>query len=203
MKTIKLPVFFFISLLLTSCSSNTLISSRINPSQEQSSIVPVLVVGIAKNETKRRIYEDTFVDSLNATDTKAIASYTVSKQSIEPTKEALRTIIEKTGARTILITHMVGSDEKDFYLPNNRVIGTNSYPPGLYGYFPFIYGYVYSSGSYVNTTKVLLETSLYDVASENLIWTARSESIDPIMTRKYYQELIDLFLEDLDSKNIL
>lgn len=203
MKTIKLIAIIVIALFFSSCSSSKLLSSRTNSSYDQTLIAPVLVVGIAKNETKRRIYEDTFVDSLNLTNTKAIASYTASKQSIEPTQSALQKVIDKTGAKTILITHMVGSNEKDFYVPSNRIIGTNSYSQGLYGYYPFIHGYVYSSGSYVNTTKVMLETSLYNVVTEELIWTARSESIDPVMTRKYYQELIDLFLGDLASKKLL
>lgn len=203
MKIIKLSAIVIVALFLTSCSSSKLLSSHSTSTYDQSSIAPVLVVGIAKNETKRRIYEDTFIDSLNLSNTKAIASYTASKQSIEPNQSALKKIIEKTGAKTILITHMVGSNEKDFYVPSNRIIGTNSYSSGLYGYYPFIHGYVNSSGSYVNTTKVMLETSLYDVVSEKLIWTARSESIDPVMTRKYYQELIDLFLGDLEAKNLL
>ncbi len=112
-------------------------------------------------------------------------------------------MIRKTGASTILITHMVSADEKDFYQPSNLIIGTNSYSRGLYGYYPHIYRSVYSSGSYVSTTKVTLETSLYDVTTEKLIWTARSVSIDPVMTRKYYQQLIDLFLADLRSKKLL
>jgi len=64
--------------LLSSCSTNRLLSSWNDESFEQSSIATVLVIGVTKNdETKRRIYEDTFVDSLNSVQTKAIASYTL------------------------------------------------------------------------------------------------------------------------------
>jgi len=198
--------FFLIlltSVLLSSCSTNKLLSSWNNESFEQSSIAPVLVIGVTKNdETKRRIYEDTFVDSLNSAQTKAIASYTFSKQSIQPSEKALREAIKKTKAKTILITHLVSDTEKDFYVPSSLVIGTNSYN-GLYSYYPLVYNSVSTSGSFVSTTKVVLETNLYDVETEKLIWTARTESIDPVMTRKYYQQLIDLFLNDLSDKNLL
>jgi len=189
--------------LLSSCSTNRLLSSWNDESFEQSSIATVLVIGVTKNdETKRRIYEDTFVDSLNSVQTKAIASYTLKKQSIEPTEKALREIIKKTNAKTILITHLVSDTEKDFYIPSSLIIGTNSYDR-LYSYFPFVHSSVASSGSYVSTNKVILETSLYDIETEKLIWTARTESIDPVMTRKYYQQLIDLFLKDLSKKKLL
>ena len=124
------------------------------------------------------------------------------KQSIEPTEKALREIIKKTNAKTILITHLVSDTEKDFYIPSSLIIGTNSYDR-LYSYFPFVHSSAASSGSYVSTNKVILETSLYDIETEKLIWTARTESIDPVMTRKYYQQLIDLFLKDLSKKKLL
>lgn len=203
MKTTQIITFFLLCSLLWSCSSSRLLSSTSDPSFKKTVIEPVLVVGISKDETKRRIYEDTFVDSFISAETRAIASYTASKQGIRLDEAALRDIVKKTGARSILITHMVSADEKDFYQPDTPIIGTNSSPAGLYGYYPFIYQSVYSAGSYGSTTKVTLETSLYDVKSEKLIWTARSQSIDPVMTRKYYQELIDLFLNDLKAKHLL
>jgi len=206
MKTLYL--FFLIpvaTIFLSSCSANKLLSSWKDESLEQNSISPVLVIGVAKHdETKRRIYEDTFVDSFKSAGTKAMASYTLSQAPIKPDETALREIIKKAEAKTILITHMVSSQEKDFFQPSSRVIGTNSYSNhGLYNYYPHIYNSVSSSGNYISTTKVLLETSLYDVKTEKLIWTARTESIDPVMTRKYYQQLIDLFLKDLADQNIL
>lgn len=196
-------LIFLTSILLGSCSTNRLLSSWNDESYERSSIAPVLVLGVTKNnETKRRIYEDTFVDSLNGAQTEAIASYTLNKQSIDPTEEALRKVIKKTKAKTILITHLVSDTEKAFFVPSSVVIGSNSYER-LYSYYPFIHNSVASSGSFVSTSKVILETSLYDVETEELIWTARTESIDPVMTRKYYQQLIDLFLNDLTSKKML
>lgn len=203
MKISQTVVLLLFSTILSSCSTNRLLSSWNDPSYGESSIATVLIVGIAKDETKRRIYEDTFVDSLTQINTKSVASYTASKQSIEPSEEALRNVIKKTGAKTVLITHMVSANEKEFYQPSNRIIGTNSYSTGLYRYYPFIFNSVYSSGSHVSTTKVVLETNLYDVETEKLIWTARSQSIDPVMTRKYYQQLIDLFLNDLTINNLL
>ena len=193
------------TILLCSCSANRLLSSWQDESLGQASMGTVLVIGVAKHdETKRRIYEDTFVDSLQAVGTKAVASYTLSKTPIAPTEAALREAIQKSDAQTVLITHMVSSKEKDFFQPSSRIIGTNSYSNySLFSYYPYIFGSVSAPGNYISTTKVILETSLYDIETEKLIWTARTESIDPVMTRKYYQQLIDLFLDDLAGKEIL
>lgn len=191
-------------LLLSSCSASKLLSTWESDTAAQFNTTKILVIGVAKEETKRRIYEDTFTDSLLAMKVDAVASYTASKVAIEPTEEHLREIIKKSGCDSVLITHMVRASEKDYYQPHSRIIGTNNLGSyGLYGYYPFIYRSVYSGGSYVSTTKVVLETTLYDVITEKRVWSARSESIDPVMTRKYYQQLIDLFLSDLKNKKIL
>ncbi len=204
MKILQTAILLLFCTLLVSCSANRLTSTWNDPALVDIPLAPVLVVGVAKDATKRHIYEDTFVDSLSALNTKAVASYTASKQSIDPNEDALRKIVKKTGAQTVLITHMVGTSEKSHYQPTlNRYGNLGSSPTGLYRYYPMIYSSVYTPESYISTTKVVQETNLYDVSNEKLIWTARSESIDPVMTRKYYQELIDLFLIDLKRKNIL
>jgi hypothetical protein len=200
----QLVPFSLCLLLLSSCSASKLLSTWESETAAHFKTAKVLVIGVAKDETKRRIYEDTFTDSLLTMHVDAVASYTASKQPIEPTEKQLREVVQKSGCDSVLITHMVGASEKDFYQPHNIIVGTNSLGSyGLYGYYPFIYRSVYSSGSYVSTTKVVLETILYDVETEKRIWSARSQSIDPVMTRKYYQQLIDLFLSDLKNKNIL
>ncbi len=191
-------------LLLSSCGGNKLLNTWQIESPEQYRLDHILVVGVARNETKRRIYEDTFTDSFIASGVNAIASYTSSKQPIKPDEKTLRAVVEKTKSRFVLITHIVNKNEQDYYQPRGRIFTTNSpVGYGLYGYYPYIFGSVYNSGSYVSSTKVVLESTVYDVLTEKRIWSAQSLSIDPVMTRKYYQQLIDLFLADLQKTKFL
>jgi hypothetical protein len=197
-------IILLFSFFLSSCSANKLTSSWKNESLGQYQTDTVLVVGLSKDETKRRIYEDTFVTSLTAAGVKAVPSYTVSKQSMEPSEKALREMLTKSHATAVLITHMIDQKETEFYQRSAPLVGTRGYyGHTLYGYYPFIWNSISPAGSYVNKIKVMLETNLYDVKTESLLWSARSESTDPVMTRKYYQELIDLFLNDLKIDNLL
>lgn len=203
MKIKQFSTLFLCLFFLSSCSTSRLLSSWESDKHKNFAIDRVLVIGIAQNETKRRIYEDTFTDSLVDSGINAVASYTASQQPIEPDEKQLREVIRKTNADTVLITHLLSLKERNSYQPNSIIIGTNSYNPGLYGYYPFVYHSVYESGNYITKTKVILETSLYDVKTEERIWSAQTESIDPVMTRKYYQQLIDIFLDDLKNKKLL
>ncbi len=190
--------------LFTGCAANKILSSYSNPETQSYTLESVLIIGVAAHETKRHIYENTFAESLTKKGVKSVPSYTVSQQPIQPTRESLVKVISRSAAKTVLVTHLVGKDEKLIYTPGTTYIHNgNTYGSGLYGYYPFVFNTIHSPGSYKDTTKVILETSLYDVATERLIWTARTESIDPVMTKKYYQMLIDLFLEDLQETNLL
>lgn len=214
MKNIS-PAFLILlcSLLLSSCSANKLTSSWKHDSIGQYKMGTVLVIGVARDEIKRRIYEDTFVSSLTEAGVHAVPSYTVTKQSIEPSKEALQEVLTKSQADTVLITHRIGRKEVEAYQRSALLIGSNNYygitgadgyyGNSLYGYYPLIWNSVAPTGSYYEKITVMLETNLYDVKTEELLWSARSESTDPVMTRKYYQKLINLFLNDLKKDNLL
>ncbi len=65
------------------------------------------------------------------------------------------------------------------------------------------YGEVYSPGYTVKVTTISLESNLYDTSSGNLVWSTRSESINPSMTKKYVDELVKLFTGDLKKANLL
>ncbi len=201
----RLPTLFLLvvsSILLNSCSANTLLYSWHEGSLEQYRLQKVLVVGVAQDETKRRIYEDTFVSSLTEKGIQATPSYTASNKVIEPGRSALQEVIDKTGTRLVMITHLVGRNEGEtFYHSQNISPQHDHFSHDLYTYYPATYHAIYTSDRSSGITQVILETNLYDVRTGMLIWSARSRSIDPVMTRKYYQDLIELFLDDLKAKS--
>ena len=201
MKTLSL---LLISLFLFGGgAANKILSSYSDKDVEQYKLGTVLIVGIGRNETKRRIYENTFTESFTKKGVHAIPGYSVSKQSIEPSKEALMDAIAKSSADTVLITHMLGKSEQEYYQPGTSFFYNGNSYNGLFDYYPFVYNTVSTPGSYTNTTRVILETNLYDVKTEKLLWSARTESLDPVMTKKYYQKLINLFLSDLQKNDLL
>jgi hypothetical protein len=199
----KISLLLITLFLFSGCAANKILSSYSDKDVEQYKLGRILVVGIAKNETKRRIYENTFTESFTKKGVQSVPSYSVAKQSIEPSKAALMDAIAKSSADTVLITHMLGQSEQEFYQPGTRFFYNGNAYNGLFDYYPFVYNTISTPGSYTNTTKVILETNIYDVKSEKLLWSARTESIDPVMTKKYYQKLIDLFLSDLQKNDLL
>ena len=164
----------------------------------------VLVVGVARNDTHRRIFEDSLVANLKTEGVAGVAGYTFDADGVEPTKAAVMAVVQQSGASTVLVTHVIGSDEKSSYFP--AIGGTfvdRGYYGGLHSYYPRVYNYVYMPAQNVSTETVTLETGLYDTGSGQLIWIGRSEAVNPEMTKKYYTGLTKLFVRDLRKNNLL
>ncbi len=194
------------SLLFFSCATTSLTTTWYDPSYAgNDKLQDVLVIAISEEETPRRLYEDGFVAKFSAAGIRGIPSYTLQTSDIEPTRPAVEAAVALAGARYVLITRHISTDTKQHYRPPEAVpVFADPYYSHVYRYYPMAYREVYYRPGYTyDVTTVTIESNLYDVATEKLIWTAQSKSIDPKMTKEYIESLIDVFAKDLQEKGIL
>lgn len=192
-------------LLLSSCGTSRLTATWHDVSYGgQKKIQDVLIIAVTKDETIKRLFEDTFAATLGAEGLQAIPSYTLSQPDIKPEQEAIDAAVKEAGARSVIITRHLGTDTKEHYRPPQRVsVFADPYYGGIHGYYPMAYREVYTPGYTVKVTTVSLEANLYDVETGKLVWAVRSESTDPTMTKKYIEELVHLFTGDLKKNALL
>ncbi len=184
-------------LLLTSCAKQNLTSSWINTSLPEMKMEDVLVIGLAKHPTTRNIFENAYVEDLEEENVKAFPSHKVAGENLEPTREALLKVIRKTDAKTVLITRLVNSKKKTLY--QDAVGPTSSSYEEPYGAF------FQAQTPQTSATKIFvyLESNLYDVQTEQLIWSATAEAKDPVMTKEYMKRITNLFIKDLKKARLL
>jgi len=200
-----LTIIVFASFLLTSCGTSKLTASWYDETFSGKHILQdVLIIAVSKDETIRRLYEDRFVEKLSMEGARAVASYTLIHPDIKPTEKGVNDAVKEAGAQAILVTRYLGTDIKEHYRPPQRsLVYADPYYRGIHGYYPMAYGEVYSPGYTVQVTTITLESNLYDAKTGNLVWSTRSESINPSMTEKYVDELVNLFTADLKKSNLL
>ncbi len=193
------------SLLLSSCGTSKLTATWHDDAFAGKHILQdVLIIAVTKDETIRRLYEDEFVAELSGEGVKGIASYTLSQPDVQPTKEGIAAAVKEAGARSVLITRYLGTDTKEHYRPPQRtMIFADPYYRGIHGYYPMAYQEVYSPGYTVKVTTISLESNVYETQGGNLVWSTRSESINPSMTKKNVDELVSLFIADLKKADLL
>ncbi len=90
----------------------------------------------------------------------------------------------------------------------NYVPGTVTYQPfatrynRFWGYYQTYYTRMYEPGYYTSNTKYVLETSLYDVKQNNLLYSSQSETFDPSSINSLANSYSKLVVKDMTSKNI-
>ena len=149
-------------LTMISCATTTL-NAVWKDESYQGKITNVLVIGVSKQPVRKRYFEDEFVKQLNARGLSATSSYRIfpSEEMLE--KDTVLSKIREMGIDTVLITRMV----------DKKTVKTNV-PGRSSSYYRAMY---YEPGYTIQDEVVVLETNLYDEKSEDLIWSAQSDTV--------------------------
>ncbi|MGA9665409.1 MAG: hypothetical protein WBQ69_03045 [Gallionella sp.] len=189
------------AILVTACATTQLTSVWKDPSY-QTRPAKVMVIGLAKRPEFRRLFEDEFVQQLKARGTDAIASYTVLADKQQNDQAAIAAKVKELGVDSILLTRLVDRKTVQFYVP-----GTVYAPPPYYGSWPAYYGNgystIYSPGYIAEDQYAVIETNLYDAASEKLVWSATSETLMGDSNRNLIIAYIEVMVKAMSYDKLL
>jgi hypothetical protein len=154
---------------------------------------PVLVVGMARDETVRRVYEDQMVARLAARGVNATQSYASVPGLTSDGHERLAAAARKAGARYVLSTAVIGQD---------REVVVSQEPVwwgGAYGYRSW-YGYYWGLAYPVRTdvrayTVYLAQTSLTDLNADRIEWVARTRTTESSSIDGDVRDFVDVIVE--------
>lgn len=206
----------FLSLMLlllttfvTACSTSSLSGSWKNP-EYRGHLGKVYVIGVAKQEINRRLFEDEFSRSLQAHGVVGISSYK-DLPSADIDQQAVIERVRANEADSVLMARMIGKRTEEVVTPG-RITG---YSTGPYGYAPS--PYYQNWGSYyarryeatyepptVTQYQVAtIEANLYDARTSELIWSAQLETVVDANLQKLVEDFVKTVVTDLKRQNLL
>ncbi len=193
-----------VCLLLISCAATKLTHVWTDEAYHGAPFSDVLVVGVSDQERIRRSFEDKFVKQLKKIGIEAVASVAVIPSDKKLEKEAIASAVEKSEVDAVLIIHLLGVDKEEIYHPPSTYYHPAPYYyGGYYGYYGNVYSYVHSPGYYTDNVKVLLETNMYEVDTEKLIWSGKSETLDPKSKKEVIDSVIKVVIKNLQKNKLL
>ncbi len=206
----KVFLLSVVSFLLFSCANTKISQSWVEPGHKKF-YSDLLIIGIGESEQTRRAYESYFVEELRGNAVEAEASYKLIKSNEKIDRDSVSKAIKGLDIDGVIVTHMVAIDEETVYRPSTGYMYGGAYGGyyrgghygGLYSYYPHVNSYVHNPGYYTTHETYTLETSLYDVASEELVWTARSRTFSPGSIDEIIVDLTKLLIKDLSDKSLI
>ena len=165
------------ALLLSACASTQFNAQWLNP--EAGGRLPVrnvLVIGISRDTTARRVYEDTMVAQLAARGVKAQPSYRSLPDDGPAARPAIERAVRDAGADAVLISRTV-SVTNEIRVSPGMVMG----PPygfgwgGFYGFYHGMWASAYAIPPSVYTVQnVVVDTRLFDAKDFMVLWSGSS-----------------------------
>lgn len=206
----RISGLLLITLLIAACSSTTMSGSWSDPAFKHE-VKNVYIIGIAKNETTRRIFEDAFNGQLGKNGVKAVASYKDLPNSEEATREDIIKGMKKEGCDAVLLTKLVGQRKETVTTPG-RVSGYSSGPyygnrGGYYNSWGSYYGrrteVIYEPPTSTEFTILTIESVMYDLQSEKMIWSGQLETVVEENIEKNVEDFVKEVTKDMASKGII
>ena len=161
--------------LIAGCSPIKVTSVWVDPEYQGNGIDNVFVVGVSKDGGLRRIFEDEFVTLFKQRNVQATSSYRVITDEELRNEKIMDDKVNASGSDTILMTRLIDMRKDKQYIPPDYVYAPPSYYyGGWHGYYNR--AYMVSPGYMVEYETAVLETNLYDLKNDKLIWSARSDA---------------------------
>ena len=201
-KTITTLAAVMALVAISSCANTKITSVWMDSKKAGTSFDDILVIGIGEEDHNRRLFEEEFTSQLTAIGIESEVSYMMLPQGTVINRETVTKAIEGKDIDAVIVTHLVAVDEEKVYRQSMDYHPAIGYR-GLYSYYPHVNTYVHQPGYYTTHDVVRLETNLYEVASEQLVWSAQSRSFAPESAKEVIDDLIKLVIKDLRDKGLI
>jgi len=192
---IMLPV-----LILASCATDSKITSSWKSKKRTKLYHDVVVLALTQDINAKELVENDLTTALQKKNVVVKPSLDVLPQAFskETSKDQTLKKIRATGADAILTVSLINKETQRRFVP-----GSPGFAPGFWGYYSYWSPTVYSPGYYTEDRVYYIETNLYDAASDELIWSAQSETYNPASLTGFSKELATLLANKLEKDNII
>lgn len=124
----------------------------------------------------------------------------------KPKKMELLNQIKGTGVNAILTVALINQETENRY-----VRGSAAYAPfprfnyygSFWGYYNNWYPAMQTPGYYEEDKIYFLETNLYDASTEQLLWSAQSETMNPESLERFSKDFASVVLAKMKEDGLL
>jgi hypothetical protein len=191
-------LFSFVFLII-SCSGTELTHKQVNEAYKGKPVSNILVIAITGNEANRRSFERKFVARLKSAGVEAISSEDAIPMpaDLKMKKETILNAVNQFENDAVIITHLIDKEAKEVYT-------RGGYPQkGYYGFYSSRYSNAHIPGYSRTRTTLRLETNLYDVKTEKLIWSGQSKTWSKDSKNQIINDVIKVVINDLQKNKLI
>jgi hypothetical protein len=201
-----------LALLLAGCAATTTFTSiwkapDAKPLQFQAGDKVVAMV-VAESTSLRRSGEANLADELDKRGLKGIPAYTLLSDDEIKDEAKAKAAIEASGAVGVIVLRPKGQEQKVTSTPATYY-GPSYYGSSYYGgfwgggYYGQGWGGAYDPGSIRTDTYVSIETVIYDLRQNKLVWAGQTKTMNPGDVEMFVGELANAVSSELRASGMV
>ncbi len=196
---------FLLTATLATAASTTFVSIWKNPMAGPIDVTSVKVATfvVSSDDTLRLGPEETLAAELRSRGMDAVAGYTVLPGELAKDTEKAKEFLKNTGITGAILMRVVGYEKETRRQAVTTSTYTTTYYSTFWGYWNQSWTTVYEIGSQKSPRRVAIETLIYSVEQDQLIWAGESESTDPKDVRAFAKQLVDAIGEEMRKAGLI
>jgi hypothetical protein len=198
----RLTAALVVPVLFAGCASTKLTGVYVAPEKPLPAVKKVLVIAVSSKLAYRQTVEYEFVEGFKNYGVEAVASIDIMSPEQELKKEEVEAAIEGRSIDSVIVTRLMGIDTEVRQAPSSAVVASSGYG-GYYGYYHSAYVVAYVPGALETYDNILLETKLYNIDREDVIWSAQSKTFDPASVEQLSTALTNAVLWRMAKDGVL
>jgi len=188
--------------LLAACQSTSIQSAWYDTSYRGGPFKKMVVIASDGTTADSRVFEDIFVQKLNAAGVVAVPGYTTVPPQARSAEGPFAAAVGATGADGVIIVRLLRVDTK-------TQVSTVMMPGPMIGPWGGVYGPGFYGGGFypvpeVNQYDVAeVETNVYAVTTHSLVWAATTQTVNPTTVAQEAPSYADLIIAQMRARNLL
>jgi hypothetical protein len=186
-------------LIINSCATTRLTHVWEDSTYSGGPLRKVMVIGVFRQESERRYFEDELTRQLKARGTDAVQGYKVLPEDEIPdgrlpTRQEVVSKMKELGIDSALITRLVDVNDVEAY---------ETFPPvmrveGFYGYYALCCQYMVTL-----QYNVVLDSKIFETRNDKLIWSASSRTVIEGSLDNTLGSFIPAIISNLQEKKLI
>jgi hypothetical protein len=206
----KQKSIIILALMFSACqTTSTMISGSWTNVNKKNSYNKLIVASLTSNTIARATVETDLVNALrekgiNAE--KSIDKFPPKAGVSDTDKVALMERVKQNSSDAILTVSLLNTETDSRYVPGSyRYDPYAQYPyyGTFWGYYSYRYPYVYEPAYYETNKTYYIETNLYNVSTEELIWSAQSATYNPVNLTAFSREFAGIIVSKMEKDGVI
>jgi hypothetical protein len=195
----KLSGFAILGSIAAGCASTSFVSSWKAPLDgpiefDNKRVAAIVVSG---DQATRRAGETALAREISARGAQGVPSYTIIDGDAVKDKDVAKKKLQEANIEGAVIMRMVSKDQEVSYSPGTSWYGAYPYYGSFGGYWGYGWGMAYDPGYLRTDTIVMVETLVYSLVQDKLLWAGQSKTTNPNDIQKFIAELSDAAAKEM------